>query len=397
MNKKIGLFCFDGPLYRDKNGIYCNITLTNEMFSRFFCVVDELVLVIRTYSIDETYIEANLKPLAMDNIRVVEAPNLNSIHGMLVEKKQFQKCIRKIINDIDLFFCRMPSTTSDIVISILRENQKKYLVEVGGCAWDAFQNHGIAGKIIAPYMFYNEKKNIYNADFAIYVTKKFLQIRYPNPGITESCSNVYIGNVEDEVLTKRLKKIRNMQGKKIIFGQAVNSIDVKYKGEDIVLKIMYYLRIEGIESEFQVVGPGDGKYIKSIAKKYALENQLKILGTMKKTEITGWYRNIDIYIQPSKQEGLPRSVIEAMSQGVPCLGSNVAGIPELLDKQCLLELNDVKQMVNVTISLLSVKEMEKQAVTNFNKAREYNLELIELRRKKILLQYRDLVLLDNKA
>ena len=86
-----------------------------------------------------------------------------------------------------------------------------------------------------------------------------------------------------------------------------------------------------------------------------------------------------------------------MSQGVPCLGSNVAGIPELLDKQCLLELNDVKQMVNVTISLLSVKEMEKHAVTNFNKAREYNLELIELRRKKILLQYRDLVLLDNKA
>ena len=59
----IGLFCFDGPLYKDKNGIYCNVTLTNEMFARYFIVVDELYIVVRTFSKNKTYKDMNMKPL----------------------------------------------------------------------------------------------------------------------------------------------------------------------------------------------------------------------------------------------------------------------------------------------------------------------------------------------
>ncbi len=388
MNKKVvGLFCFDGPLYKDKNGIYCNVTLTNEMFLRFFCVVDELVLAIRTYILDKTYEEANMKPLKLDNISVIEVPNFNSARGMLVEKKKFKNYINGILENIDLVFCRMPSTTSDTIISVVRKRKMPYLVEVGGCAWDAFWNHGLMGKIVAPYMYYNEKRNVHNADFATYVTQVFLQNRYPNNGITECCSNVYINDVDETVLHERLKKIDCIGNKKIILGQAVNSIDVKYKGEDVVLKLMKKLHKQGIETEFQIVGPGNGEYVKKVANKLGITDKLKIMGTMKKDEIINWYRTIDIYIQPSKQEGLPRSVIEAMSQGVPCLGSNVAGIPELLDESCLLHLNDFKQMIEAIENLINEDNLKKQAIRNFKIAKCYDIDLIEARRKKILIQY----------
>ena len=75
----VGLFTFDGPLYKDKNGIYCNTTITNEMLERYFCVVDKLYLLIRTFSIEQSYEDAHMTKLDLGNrIEVIEVPNLNS-------------------------------------------------------------------------------------------------------------------------------------------------------------------------------------------------------------------------------------------------------------------------------------------------------------------------------
>ena len=84
----IGLFCFDGPLYKDKNGIYCNVTLTNEMFERYFSVVDRLVLIIRTFHKNETYEQLNMKPLLLNKIEVIEAENFSN-PKLFFKKKSF--------------------------------------------------------------------------------------------------------------------------------------------------------------------------------------------------------------------------------------------------------------------------------------------------------------------
>lgn len=56
---------------------------------------------------------------------------------------------------------------------------------------------------------------------------------------------------------------------------------------------------------------------------------------------------VDIYIQPSKQEGLPRSVVEAMSRGCLCVGSRIAGIPELLSTKYLFNAGNVMQIAKI--------------------------------------------------
>lgn len=384
-----GLFCFDGPLYRDRNGIYCNVTLTDEMFKRYFSVVDKLYIVVRTYKSDKTYQELNMKPLTISNIEVVEVQNFNSLKGFIIEKKKFEKSIEELVRTADLIFARMPSNTSNTVLKVARKLKKRYLVENGGCAWDSYWNHGLIGKMVAPLMYLSEKKYVAGADYATYVTKEFLQRRYPNQNVTTNCSNVYLQNVEEKVLEDRINKIKCTDCQKVVFGQAVNSIDVKYKGEHLVLQAMGILKKQGIIIEYQVVGPGTGEFLLEVAKKFDVLDQFRIIGTLKKEEIFDWYKSIDVYIQPSKQEGLPRSVIEAMSVGNPCLGSRIAGIPELLDEECLFNPNSINTIVEAMKKLLNTETMTNQATINFERAKEYNIVDIENRRREIFLKYKE--------
>ncbi len=388
----IGLFCFDGPLYKDKNGTYCNVTLTNEMFSRYFSVVDKLYVVVRTFSSNKTYSEMNMKPLRLENMKVVEVKNFNTIQGFVSERNRFKKQIGKILENVDLIFARMPSQTSNAVLEIARKMHKPYLVEVGGCAWDSFWNHGIIGKAVAPYMYFSARMNIRKAAFSTYVTKEFLQRRYPSTGISTNCSNVYLTLSDVSVLNERLEKIANLNVKHLMFGQAVNSIDVKYKGMHLIVRALKSLKEKGIIAEFQVVGPGNGDFLKEQAEKYGVSNQLKLMGTLQKEEMVQWYKSIDVYVQPSKQEGLPRSVIEAMSVGCPAVGSRIAGIPELLDSKCLFSPDDNSQIVKSLLWILDKKNMVAQAEMNFHKAKEYNLDEIENRRKQIFNAYKNYII-----
>ena len=163
----VGLFAFDGPLYRDKNGIYCNTTITNEMLERYFCVVEKLYLLVRTFTIEQSYEEAHMSKLYLGNqIEVLEVPNLNSPIMYLTKYKQSIR-FKEIISECDMIFLRIPSIISDIVAQICLHTCKPYLVEVGGCSWDSYFNHGVMGKVIAPIMYFNQKKTFYRDNIYI--------------------------------------------------------------------------------------------------------------------------------------------------------------------------------------------------------------------------------------
>src|SRR5699024_742855 len=131
---------------------------------------------------------------------------------------------------------------------------------------------------------------------------------------------------------KRLEKISRMKkNEKIVIGTTA-ALDVRFKGQQYIIKALSELKKQGATNfEYQLVGSGSASYLESVAKKYNISNQVKILGSMTHEDVFDWLENIDIYTQPSRQEGLPRALIEAMSRGLPSFGARTAGIPELLE------------------------------------------------------------------
>ena len=91
------------------------------------------------------------------------------------------------------------------------------------------------------------------------------------------------------------------------------------------------LRSEGLELRYRILGPGPAGPWKHMAEQLGIADLVDFDGTRSAgKEINDWLGEIDIHLQPSFQEGLPRATIEAMSRGIACIGSTCGGIPELL-------------------------------------------------------------------
>lgn len=380
-----GIFCHDLPIYKDVNGNYCSTTLTDALFSRYFEVVDELVVATRVYPINKTYEEAHQEKISLPNIKVLEMPNLNTIKGFIFERRKYSRIIFEEIKNCDLIFIR-GGITGSLGVDAAWKLRKPYLVENGGCAWDALWNHSLRGKLFAPYSEYREKKETLNAAYVIYVTEKWLQKRYPTKGKWTYASNVILHKVDEIALERRLNKIKHTDKSHLVLGTTAGIN--KMKGQQFVIEAMNLLKNE-YDIRYELVGSGDNSYLLSLAGEYGLDDKILFKGQMTHEEVLRWLDTIDIYVQPSLQEGLPRALIEAMSRACPSLGSQTAGIPELLHNSCIFKRKKPKAIAGALKMLLDGDHMEINARLNFEKAKEYELHKLEKRRSEIYKMYRD--------
>lgn len=383
-----GIFCHDLPIYKDVNGVYCSTTLTDDLFSRYFHVVDELIVATRVYNIDITYVEAHQERVTLSDIRFLDLPNVNTCDALFKEIPEVRNLLKREIRDVDLVFIR-GGTVAKLGVDAAKSMNKPYLMESSGCAWDTYWNHSLTGKLIAPYMEYREKRDVCDAAFVIYVTERWLQNRYPTKGVSTFASNVILSELDEKALIGRMDRISQMnKDSQIIFG-TIGGVNNKAKGQQFMIEAMSKLK-DKYDIRYELVGSGETNYLSSIANKFGVRDKVVFKGQLTHEEVLHWLDSIDIYIQPSMQEGLPRALIEAMSRACPAIGSTTAGIPELLDQDAIFKRGNVSALSNIICHMID-NGLKFHANRNFDKAKEYQIDLLNARREKIYEQYRDLV------
>ena len=91
----------------------------------------------------------------------------------------------------------------------------------------------------------------------------------------------------------------------------------------------------------------------------------------------------DLFVLPSRVEGLPRAMIEAMARGLPCIGSSVGGIPELLPPEDIVPPGDVPALASkITQVLQQPTRMQQMSARNLIKAGEYKDDVLNARRRE---------------
>jgi glycosyltransferase involved in cell wall biosynthesis len=87
--------------------------------------------------------------------------------------------------------------------------------------------------------------------------------------------------------------------------------------------------------QLTIVGKNDNSYgvsLQKLSKNLQLQNQISFVG--KQIDVRPYIADSDLYIIPTldegRKEGMPMALVEAMSMGIPILGSNITGIKFVL-------------------------------------------------------------------
>lgn len=318
------------------------------------------------------------------HVKFVKIDNLTKSfkdYVSIKNRKHIKKTIDLSVKNSDCLLVRMPSIYSYYAIDSAVKYGKPIIAEVVGCPFDSLWNHSLKGKILSIFALLQLRKYTKKASNIIYVSQKFLQKRYPSRGNTLACSDVEITPQKKDFLN-RINKIKKFDShKKIIIGSC-GAIDMKYKGYQYVIKAISILKNKyNYDIEFQLVGNGNQDFLKNKAKKYRVSENLKFLGVKTHEDVLRFMKDIDIYVQPSDADAIPRTVLEAMSIGCPCIGSSAGGIPELIESDYIFCKGNSYDLSNKIIKLISKnEEMIKQATINYEKSKQYETTLLNKKR-----------------
>ncbi len=309
----------------------------------------------------------------------------NTLPAKIMGKRKNRDIVRRCAREVDAVIAHVPSWNSQHAIAVAKEMGIPYMTVVVGCIWDAMWNYDWRGKLLALPEYIKLKKLVAKSNHVLYVTEHFLQSRYPTKGKTEYASNVCIKAMPESVLMSRLARIEGYNKGCPMNIATVAAVDVRYKGQEYVIRAIAILNKEmGYNYHYYLIGGGDNSFLRRVAVDCGVEERVHFMGALPHESVTETLDKMDLYIQPSKQEGLPRALIEAMSRALPAIGTRVAGIPELLNDEYLIRKGSVDDIVDLLSGHMSPADMKRLAEDNFKKASEYTLDILNTRRKKFI-------------
>lgn len=104
---------------------------------------------------------------------------------------------------------------------------------------------------------------------------------------------------------------------------------VHQKGVDLTLRALAGLR--DLEWTFEVVGDGPQRAaLQDLARELGIADRVTFAGWKPNTDLPDLYRRADLFVFPSRHEGMPNVVLEAMASGLPVVASAIAGNEELV-------------------------------------------------------------------
>ncbi len=213
-----------------------------------------------------------------------------------------------------------------------------------------------------------------------YVTASTLQERYP---ASDNVYTTHYSSIElhDRFFADMPRELRAPDGS--IHLVTVGSLELMYKGIDVLLEALALIRPSLPQLTLTVVG--DGKHrseLEAMSAQLGLEDVVQFVGQLPSSEAVAEHLDhSDVFVLPSRTEGLPRAMIEAMARGLPCIGTRVGGIPELLESDYLVPANDAGALAAKIKELVAdPQRMSDASSRNLAKAREYRLDVLRQRR-----------------
>lgn len=345
------IFVTDARFYKTKSGkIYAGeFSYSDILWKRYLDYFGDVKVIGRLFHVESFKEESH----EVSSIIIQPLVEIKSPIDFITKKNILNKELNKYFLNIKSEDCVIIRGAGFIAYSAFRTCKKlniEFGLELIGDPYEVFAP-GVMKNNLRPIMrtiFTRfQKKIALEAKSVLYVTKNSLQNRYPSNvnAFTTYASDVIVNNISEKpkslIVKKRFKII------------SIGALNQMYKSPDDAIRLIKLLRDNGFDVELYWLGHGIflEKMIQ-LAESLDIKPYVNFVGSVSNQEVIKHLDSSDIFILLSKTEGLPRAMIEAMSRGLPCIGTKVGGIPELIDSDMLVDVADYKKAVSIVEKLM---------------------------------------------
>jgi len=379
------LVAVDARLYRTPDGrVWCKTIYGYDFWTRYLAVFDEITVISRLGAANNEEVKGWLRSDG-PHVHFADMPMVRGPKGYLIHFTSFFKSAFKASLKSDCAIIRLPSLPATFVEIVYELLKKPYVLEVVADPKNAYSEKPLAARVLS----YLLKRACLHANGVSYVTQFALQKDYPcTAHIQSNHTDEYFESYYSSIILREsfFTAPRHYQSFKntIKLIHTANNINNDVKGHDVVIKVVKKLCDAGVDVSITFIGDGDRRAaLERMARDLGIGDRVHFTGLLSSSnEVREMLLKADLFIFPTKAEGLPRAVIEAMAVGLPCLSTPVNGIPELLPPQYMFDPLDVDGFANAVEHLMAnPEEMNQMSSMNVNKAREYEYGILDQRRR----------------
>ena len=392
-NKMELLVAADSLFLKTPDGKYwCKTIYGYNFWVRYLKVFEKVAVVSRTRLAKPSEVTGYLR-VDGPNLRVIELPYMRGMKQYILNYLSFRKVAKEAVKNSECAIFRLPSVAAFMVLKYYYRKKLPFGIEIVADPYDAYHSNKIAQLLYTKRL----KRYAFKANGVSYVTKYYLQKKYPSYAARFKASNEYFETFYSTIdlpysyLTEA--RTYNTEKESFTIVHTANHINNDMKGHGVVLKILKRLREK--KYNVNVIFIGDGrkrKFYEEMSKELGLDKYVTFTGLLSLSkDVRDILLKGDIFVFPTKAEGLPRAVIEAMAVGLPCLSTPVGGIPELLNEKYLFEPTDVNGFAKKIEELINnPEELTEMSIQNVKKAEEYVIDNLNAKRTEFYTKLKKL-------
>ncbi|MHC1560578.1 glycosyltransferase [Actinomycetospora sp. C-140] len=260
--------------------------------------------------------------------------------------------VLRAVRTADRIVLRMPGTIGSLAAVGCRLTGRRYAVEVVGDPVAVMRSGvlGAGGHLLAGLFGRQMQWVVRGASSAVYVTEKTLQSTYP-PSVGTVSAGISDIRLSREMVADRPPSAHPGSFHLVTVGHQ----DQHYKGHDVLLRAIALLRRNGVDVRATVIGGGRlHEELRTLRDQLSLGPWVELTDTLNdRKAVTTHLDSATLFVLPSRTEGLPRALIEAMARGLPAVASRVGGVPELLGAECLVPPGDPGSLARKIGALLA--------------------------------------------
>lgn len=288
---------------------------------------------------------------------VLPLPYYQGGAGLARNSPALVRAVWQAVRSSTVVAVRLPGVVGLLAVLSATLLRRKVVIELVGDVQEVLRSGvvGRLGAVLASLFGAVTRWAVRRGSVVRYVTTSRLQEGYPAgaSAIVVAFSDVQLDAEDFETST-----ITPDVSPRII---AIGSQEQMYKGHDLLIAALDRLRRAGHDASLVLLGQGRFQaQLRAQATRLGVAEHVHFTGHVSpRSAVRDELDRAWVYAMPSRTEGLPRALVEAMARAKPCVVSDVGGMPELVDPAFVIDRDDVAELTLALERLISNPRLRK--------------------------------------